>query len=104
MTSLTPTEIVALLTKPSPKPVPWIIGTRQVRLFQAADSWNTGGTLINIDDYVPNKRHVVPASQYDQASQALYNLPVGTVVTLLAAIQNSGTNVDDLSNCLTCVD
>ncbi|QSZ29231.1 hypothetical protein DSL72_003743 [Monilinia vaccinii-corymbosi] len=103
MASLTPTDLVKLLTKPPSAGVPFQVTSNTVALFTASD-WNSTRTDLSLGDYVPNKRHIIPSSQYDQTTYVLYNLPVGTVVTLTAAIADAGPNVADLSNCQTCLD
>ncbi|TGO57976.1 hypothetical protein BCON_0060g00500 [Botryotinia convoluta] len=52
---------------------------------------------------IPCQIASVSASQYDQTSWILYNLPLGTVMTFLAAIKTSGP-IADQSNALTCID
>ncbi|KAI9642314.1 hypothetical protein NHQ30_009116 [Ciborinia camelliae] len=98
------TELVQLLTKPPSVSVPYQIPSGTVALFTASD-WVSTRTDILLNDYVPNKRHIVPSSQYDQTTYVLYNLPAGTVMTLLEAIADSeGGKIADLSNCHTCLD
>jgi hypothetical protein len=73
-----------------------------VALFLGGFETQRNDLLIN--DWVPNKRHVVPSSQYDKTSAVLYNLPVGTVMTLLDGGSQNTTKIADLSDCGTCVD
>ncbi|KAJ8069451.1 hypothetical protein OCU04_003105 [Sclerotinia nivalis] len=103
MTTTTPAELVALLTPPPlpSAPIPCQIPSGTVALFQG--DWNSVRTDLILDDYVPNQRHIVPASQYDLTSWILYNMPVGTVMALLAAIKTDGP-IADQSNALTCID
>lgn len=103
MATLTPNDLVKLLTKPPSAGVPYQLSSGTVALFTASD-WNSTRTDILLDDYVPNKRHIVPSSQYDQTTYILYNLPVGTVMTVLAAIADDGGPIADLSNCMTTLD
>ncbi|KAF7897465.1 hypothetical protein EAF00_005693 [Botryotinia globosa] len=98
----TPEELVELLTKPDPLAVPYEVASGTVSLF--VGDFNSYKTDLLIQDWVPNQRHIVPASQYDTTSQVVYNLPVGSVMTLQDALINSNGNIADLSNCGTCVD
>lgn len=59
---------------------------------------------IRINDYVLNRRYVVPDAQYDKTSYVLYHLPVGTVMTLLGGWNTGGDKMFDLSSCDTCLD
>ncbi|KAF7922059.1 uncharacterized protein EAE98_008270 [Botrytis deweyae] len=104
MTTTTIAELVSLLTPPPrpSAPIPYQITSGTVALFQGA-AWNSVRTDLIIDDYIPNQRHVVPASQYDQTSWILHNLPLGTVMTFLAAMKTSGP-IADQSDAFTCID
>ncbi|KAF7953462.1 uncharacterized protein EAE97_000861 [Botrytis byssoidea] len=91
-------ELVSLLTPP-PRPSAPI----PCQVASGTGEWNSVRTDLVLDDYVPNQRHIIPASQYDKTSWILYNMPVGTVITLLAAIKTSGP-IADQGDALTCVD
>ncbi|RAL66849.1 hypothetical protein DID88_007632 [Monilinia fructigena] len=103
MAPLTANDLVKLLTKPPSAGVPYQLSSGTVALYTASD-WNSTRTDILLDDYAPNKRHIVPSSQYDQTSYILYNLPVGTVMTVLAAIADDEGKLADLRNCQTTLD
>jgi hypothetical protein len=55
---------------------------------------------------VPNQRHTVKSSLFDRATFAAFNLPVGTVMTLMDNVKPvpAGKPVADLSGCGHCVD
>ena len=53
-------------------------------------------TDIVLSDYVAGQRHVMPAQQYDNAACVVWNLPLGTVMTVQAAIKyNQGADLKD---------
>ncbi|KAM0150459.1 hypothetical protein ACHAPG_008803 [Botrytis cinerea] len=98
----TPEELVQLLTKPSPLTIPYEVPRGTVSLF--VGDFNSYKTDLLIQDWVPSRRHLVPSSQFDKTSQVIYHLPVGSVMTLQAAMINNTGNIADLSYCGTCVD
>lgn len=98
----TPAELVQLLTKPPSVAVPSQVATRTVALFDT--DWNSERLDILLDDYRPNQRHVIPDSQFDKTSSILYNIPIGTVMTLQNDRKREGGTVADLSDCSTCLD
>ncbi|KAJ5637592.1 hypothetical protein N7490_007471 [Penicillium lividum] len=106
MTDPTPASLVALLSKPpststSPPEVP--SGT--VSLF-VDDNWSSTRLDLDIDDYAPSQRHTFKSSMLDAATWVAFNLPIGTVMTLMDNYQSgsAGQSVADLSDCGRCVD
>ncbi|EPE33638.1 hypothetical protein GLAREA_06651 [Glarea lozoyensis ATCC 20868] len=88
MAPLALSELVELFTPTTSLNIPYNIPSGTVMLFTDA-SWTSGvSTEFNLVDYVANQRHVIPASQYNKATWVLWNLPIGTVVTLTANITN----------------
>ncbi|KAF7887517.1 hypothetical protein EAF00_009811 [Botryotinia globosa] len=101
----TPAQVVQDLTKLPAYGVPYQVPTGTVALYQ--DPNYTGARSdLRLNDYTPNKRHVVPDAQYDKTSNILWNLPVGVVVTLVGgwAPGEDGKKVVDLSYGNTCLD
>ncbi|KAA8565163.1 hypothetical protein EYC84_010905 [Monilinia fructicola] len=104
-TSKTPAQIVQLLTKLPAYGVPYQVPSGTMAMFQ--DPNYTGSRSdVRIAEYMPNKRHVVPDSQYDRTSNILWNLPIGTVITLIGcwAPGEEGKKIVDLSYGNTCLD
>ncbi|KAF7856338.1 hypothetical protein EAF04_009866 [Stromatinia cepivora] len=99
-----PQDIVNLLTKypPADQPIPYQIGSGTMTLFQG--DFNSTATSIALDDYAPDRRHVIPSPQYQQTTYILFNFPVGTVVTILSNIKPNEGNIADLKDCGTCAD
>ena len=101
-----PMSNVGALTKlPAPSASPSVI-TEKTVLFCADDNWQSRSWSISLDDWVVGQRHRVTSSMFDQATYVAFNLPIGTVVTLMddAAPLASGRNAADLSDCGRCVD
>lgn len=101
----TPAQVVQDLTKLPAYGVPYQVPTGTVALYQDPNYTGTRSDL-RINDYTPNKRHVVPDAQYDKTSNILWNLPIGVVVTLVGgwAPGEDGKKVVDLSYGNTCLD
>ena len=106
MTNITPATQVNLLTKlPAPSGAIPQLASGSVSLFQD-NNWNSQRLDLNINDYVPNQRQTIPNFMTDQATYIAFNLPIGTVMTLMDNIVPvpSGGNVADLSGCGRSVD
>ena len=106
MTNITPATQVNLLTKlPAPSGAIPQLASGSVSLFQD-NNWNSQRLDLNINDYVPNQRQTIPNFMTDQATYIAFNLPIGTVMTLMDNIVSvpSGGNVADLSGCGRSVD
>ncbi|KAF7947151.1 uncharacterized protein EAE97_004400 [Botrytis byssoidea] len=100
----TPAQVVQDLTKLPAYGVPYQVPTGTVALYQ--DPNYTGARSdLRLNDYTPNKRHVVPDAQYNKTSNILWNLPVGVLVTLVRgwAPGEDGKKVVDLSYGNTCL-
>jgi hypothetical protein len=99
-------DIVNLLTPlPSPSASPPNVQSNIVSIFQD-DNWNSQRVDINLGETRPNQRQFLQAPLQDAANWVCYNLPVGTVMTLMDDVQldTAGKNLADLSNCGRSVD
>lgn len=99
-------DMFTLLTKlPAPPSKPPEVASGTVVLFKDA-SWNSSSTRLSTADYKEGARHTIPQSGYDQATYLAYNLPVGTVMTLVNHLQPVGDDqgVADLRHCGGAVD
>ncbi|KIM95498.1 hypothetical protein OIDMADRAFT_59956 [Oidiodendron maius Zn] len=106
MTNITPATQVNLLTKlPAPSGAIPQLSSGIVSLFQD-ENWTSQRLDLNINDYAPNQRQTIPNFMTDQATYIAFNLPIGTVMTLMDNIVPvpSGGNVADLSGCGRSVD
>ncbi|TGO30047.1 hypothetical protein BPAE_0008g00390 [Botrytis paeoniae] len=67
---------------------------------------NCSGTRTDIclEDYAINQRHAITSAQLDATTVVLYNLPHGTVVTLIGARPDDPVNIADYKNCDCVVD
>ena len=76
-------EQVARLTKlPAPQQAYDAVNSGVVKVFTSA---NFGGASFTIDteDYASGQRHRLLAENYDKACWVTWNLPVGTVMTMV---------------------
>ncbi|KAJ6114611.1 hypothetical protein N7486_000389 [Penicillium sp. IBT 16267x] len=106
MTDNTPATQVRLLTKlPATPAAPPALASGTVSLFKDAN-WTSQRLDLNIDDYVPSNRHTLRSSAFDNTTYVAFNLPIGTVMTLMDNIQPlpAGKLAADLSGCGRCVD
>ena len=106
MTDITPASQVALLTRPpAPAAVAPQLSSGSVSLFRDGD-WSSQKLELRIADYAPGQRQTIPASMMDAATYVAFNLPIGTVMTLMDNIQPvlAGKSVADLSFCGRSVD
>lgn len=106
MTDNTPATQVSLLTKlPAPAQAPPPLASGIVSLF-ADNNWTSQRLDLNIDDYVPGNRQTLKSFALDSATYVAFNLPIGTVMTLMDNIQPlpAGKTAADLSGCGRCVD
>jgi hypothetical protein len=97
---------VGLLTKlPAPSEAPPQLASGTMALF-GDDNWTSSRLDLNIGDFVPGNRQTLKSSMLDQATYAAFNLPIGTVLTLMDNIQPlpAGKIAADLSSCGRCVD
>lgn len=106
MTDITAATQVTLLTRlPAPSaPVPQL-SSGTVALFRD-DNWRSQRLDLSTDDYVPNQRQRIQSFMFDQATFVAFNLPVGTVMTLMDNVNSvpAGMIVADLTGCGRCVD
>lgn len=102
--STTDEELLLRLTLPPPATPPYQIISGTV-VFSAFDPFvRLVQTSIRLDDYQVSKRHVMPSKQIDQTHAVSYNLPIGTVLTLMDWIRTDTENVFDLKDCNVCID
>ncbi|KAF7874882.1 hypothetical protein EAF04_002056 [Stromatinia cepivora] len=83
--------------------IPFQVPSGTVALFQDPNFQGARSDL-RLSDYTANQRHVIPDANYDSASVILYNLPTGTVVTLISGYKNDEGKVANLKDCGTCLD
>jgi hypothetical protein len=106
MTDITPAGQVSLLTKlPAPSAPAPQISSGSVVLF-GDDNWNSQKLELRTVDFVPGQRQTIQSFMFDQATYVAFNLPVGTVMTLMDNVQpvQAGKTVADLSGCGRCID
>jgi hypothetical protein len=99
-------DIVKLLTPlPSTSAPPPDTPSNFVSIFQDPD-WNSQRIDIDLGSTRPSQRQFLQAPLQDTANWVAYNLPVGTVMTLMDDIDldTDGKNIADLSNCGRSVD
>jgi hypothetical protein len=103
VTSATQTGLLTRLPAPSAPPPQLISGS--VALFRD-DNWNSQRLDLHTSDYIPGQRQTIQSFMFDQATYVAFNLPVGTVMTLMDNVQSvqAGKTVADLSGCGRCVD
>ena len=102
---MTDEALILRLTLPPPVNPPYQIISGTVVFFN--DDINKSSsvqTSIRLDDYQVSKRHVMPSVQIDDTDFVLYNLPIGTVLTLMDWIRTDTENVFDLKDCNVCID
>lgn len=88
----------------APSAPPPQLASGSAAIFQDV-SWTSQRLDIATNDYVSNKRQTLQLSMFDQASYVAFNLPVGTVMTLMDNVQPpSTTTVVDVGGCGRCVD
>lgn len=102
---MTDEALLSRLTLPPPATPPYQVITGTV-VFFAIDipKFNLVETSIRLDDYQDSKRHVMPSIQIDKTHAVSYNLPIGTVLTLMDWIRTDTENVFDLKDCNVCID
>jgi hypothetical protein len=94
----------SLFTKlPAPSSPPPQLPSGHVMLFRD-DNWSSQRLDLSINDILPNARQRVENLMFDQATFIAFNLPIGTVMTMMDNVQPAGPNVADLSGCGRCVD
>jgi hypothetical protein len=107
MTTVTAADQVNLLTRlpPACPAYPHQMESGYVIFFND-NNWTSQNQSISINDYRPNKRHTLASWVFDETTFIAFNLPVGTVVTLMDNVQAvpDGQPVADLSDCGKCVD
>jgi hypothetical protein len=106
MTNTNAAHQVSLLTRlPAPSAPPPQLASGTVTLFRD-DNWGSQRLDINTGEFVPNQRQRVQSFMFDEATFAAFNLPLGTVMTLMDNVTPtpSGKIVADLSGCGRCVD
>jgi hypothetical protein len=106
MTDVTSATQVSLLTKlPAPSAAPPQLGSGSVALFRD-DNWNSQRLDLRTGDYVPNQRQTIASYMVDQATYIAFNLPAGTVMTVMDNVQpvQAGKTTADLSGCGRCID
>jgi len=94
-------------TLPAPAtPIPETVRSNTFWLFKDSEWSKDRRVMIDLDEYVEKKRHMVPSSIHDVATWVAYNLPVGTVVTLIERITplEEGVNFADIRGCGVCLD
>lgn len=94
------------LTKlPAPPSSPPTLSSGEVRLYRDSN-WQSGSLTLSTRDYHRDVRHTIPKSGYDNATYVAFNLPIGTVMTLMDDIASveDGYRVSNLRNCGRCVD
>jgi hypothetical protein len=99
------TQAALLTTLPAPSvPAPQL-SSGSVALFRD-DNWSSQRLDLRTVDYVPGQRQTIPSFMFDQATYIAFNLPVGTVMTLMDNVQSvqAGKTVADLSGCGRCID
>ncbi|KAJ5797662.1 uncharacterized protein N7503_006958 [Penicillium pulvis] len=106
MADNTPATQVKLLTKlPAPPSAPPSLASGIVSLF-ADDNWDSQRLDLNMNDFSSGDRPTIKRSALDNATYVAFNLPIGTVVTLMDNVQPvpAGKLAADLSGCGRCVD
>ncbi len=106
MTNITPATQVNLLTKlPAPSGAIPQLTSGTVSLFRDKN-WTSQRLDLNIDDYMPNQRQTIQSFMSDQATYIAFNLPIGTVMTMMDNVKPvpAEKTVADLSGCGRCVD
>jgi hypothetical protein len=106
MASLTAAELVTMLTQlPAPSTAPPQIPSGTVSVFQD-DNWGSARLDLSTVDFVPDERQTIQSSMFDSATWVAFNLPVGTVMTLMDNVQpvDPSKGAADLSGCGQCVD
>lgn len=91
---------------PAPSSKPQSLQSGEVRLYYDAN-WQSRSYSILTRDYMNNVRHSISGTFIqDQATFVAFNLPVGTVMTLMDNVASlaPGQKVCDLSGCGRCVD
>lgn len=99
-------DTFSLLTKlPAPSSTPPQVAGGTVVLFKD-NNWNSSRTTLSTRDYREGARHTIPKSGYDNATYIAYNLPVGTVMTLVNHLTpvDEESGVADLKGCGGAVD
>jgi len=93
-------QVTKLVPLPSTSSSPPQLATGTVSLFADA-SWSSTRLDIELNEYVAGARQIVPSALFDQATWVAFNLPVGTVMTLMDNMTAvpQGSTVADLSNC-----
>ena len=97
--------ISALTKLPAPSPPPPRLDSGTVVLYWD-DNWSSRSLTLRTSDYAIGQRHTIPGPMFDNATFVSFNLPVGTVMTLMDNVTPvpGGHTVSDLSNCGRCVD
>jgi hypothetical protein len=67
-------------------------------------SWSSERSNINLNDYLPNKRHFLPNRQVDVLSWIVYNFPIGTVMTMTDDDEFGGEKAANIKDCGTVFD
>lgn len=99
-------EITNLLTKlPRPDKPADDIESNTVRIFNDSE-FSTNYHDIDIDDFLGDVRHKMYNNVHNQANWILWNLPLGTVMTMTEhnTPLEKGQAVFDLNNCGRCID
>lgn len=88
-----------------PSPAPAALPSGTVKLFRD-NNWQSQSYTINLNDYTSGRTQSFSGTNMqDQATWVSFNLPVGTVVTLMDNVPSSqNSNVADLSGYGRCVD
>ncbi|RXH06152.1 hypothetical protein [Bradyrhizobium vignae] len=81
------------------------LSSGSVALFRD-DNWSSQRFDLSTGDFVPNQRQRLQSFTFDQATFVAFNLPVGTVMSLMDNVTSgpAGKTVADLSGCGRCVD
>jgi hypothetical protein len=95
-------ELTKLPAPSSPAPA---IASGVVALYKD-NNWSSQNIELRLSEYESGMRHTVPNALFDSATYVAFNLPVGTVMTLMdniASVEQTFT-VANLRQCGRCVD
>lgn len=88
-----------------PSPAPAALPSGTIKLFRD-NNWQSSSYTISLNDYTSGRiQSISGTSMQDQATWVSFNLPVGTVVTLMDNVPSSqNSNIADQSGYGRCVD
>ncbi|RMZ68300.1 hypothetical protein GMOD_00004522 [Pyrenophora seminiperda CCB06] len=100
-------EQTKLLTKlPAPKQAPPPLESGTVKFFDDEDFDSKHFHVVEIKEYTSDQRHRINKANWNKTSYISWNLPVGTVMTVLEHVRRveNGESVADLRGCGRCLD